>query len=163
MALIATLKEHGCDASLFEAVHNINEDQKTVVIEKLTRELDVKGRTIAVWGIAFKPKTDDIREAPAIKLIDKLQEMGARIHAFDPVAMDNAKKELKGVRFFKTPYETIKNCDALILVTEWDEFRNLDLEAVRTLLKTPIVIDGRNVYNPKDMKMMGFKYYAIGR
>jgi len=155
LALISTMKEHKLKSNLFDSVHSVNENQKLVVVDKLTSILDVKDKTIAVWGIAFKPKTDDIREAPAIKIIHKLQEMGAKIHAFDPVAMDNAKKELKDVKYFNTAYDTIKNTDALIIVTEWDEFRNLDKEA--------IIIDGRNVYNPKDMKKLGFTYMGIGR
>jgi len=163
LALTATLKENGCDADLFEAVHDINERQKTIVVDKLSELIDIKGSTIAIWGIAFKPKTDDIREASSLKIIELLQGMGAKIHAFDPIAMDNAKKELKDIEFFKTPYETIKDCDALIIVTEWDEFRNLDKEAIKSLLKKPIIIDGRNIYSPKDMKSKGFKYKGIGR
>jgi UDPglucose 6-dehydrogenase len=163
LALISTMKEHKLKSNLFDSVHSVNENQKLVVVDKLTSILDVKDKTIAVWGIAFKPKTDDIREAPAIKIIHKLQEMGAKIHAFDPVAMDNAKKELKDVKYFNTAYDTIKNTDALIIVTEWDEFRNLDKEAIKVLMKQPIIIDGRNVYNPKDMKKLGFTYMGIGR
>ena len=163
LALSATLKEHKCNSSLFDVVHEINEVQKLVVLDKLKSELDVKGKTIAVWGIAFKPKTDDIREAPSIKIIKQLQKEGAKIHAFDPVAMENAKKELKDVKYFNTAYDTIKNCDALLIVTEWDEFRNLDKEAIKVLLKQPIIIDGRNVYNPVEMKKRGFIYRGIGR
>jgi UDPglucose 6-dehydrogenase len=163
LALTATLKQHRCDASLFEAVNNINETQKIVVVEKLKSVLNIKGSTIAIWGIAFKPKTDDIREAPAIKIIDELQKLGAKIHAFDPVAMENAKKVLKNTTFYETPYKCIKNCDAVILVTEWQEFRNLDFDAMKALLKKPIIIDGRNVYNPKEMRKHGFTYLSIGR
>jgi len=163
LALTATLKEYKCDSELFEAVHEINERQKTVVIDKLEKVLKLKGAKIAIWGIAFKPKTDDIREAPSLKIITRLKKEGAKIHAFDPIAMDNAKKELKGVNFFKTPYDTIKNCDALIIVTEWDEFRNLDKQAIKSLMKKPIIIDGRNIYNPKEMKNLGFTYFGIGR
>ncbi len=163
LALIATLKEHKCESDLFEAVHDINERQKTVVVGKLARVLKLKGATVAVWGIAFKPKTDDIREAPALRIIAQLQEMGAKVHAFDPIAMDNAKKEVKDVRFFRSPYDTIKDCDALIVVTEWDEFRNLDRQAIKSLLKKPIVVDGRNIYDPKEMKRLGFTYIGIGR
>ncbi len=163
LALIATLKENKCESGLFEAVHDVNEKQKTIVVDKLRKILRLKGSTVAVWGVAFKPKTDDIREAPALKIISLLQEAGAKVHAFDPVAMDNAKKELKDVRFFRTPYDTIKDCDALIIVTEWDEFRNLDRQAIKSLLKKPIVVDGRNIYNPKEMKKLGFTYIGIGR
>lgn len=162
-ALIATLNKYGCDADLFESVHRINEKQKNVVVDKLKGAIDIKGSTIALWGISFKPKTDDIREAPSIEIIKRLQGMGARVRAFDPVAVDNAKKILKDVEFLDDPYETIRDCDALIIVTEWDEFRNLDMRAVKVLLKRPIIVDGRNIYDPEDLTELGFKYFGIGR
>jgi len=162
-ALISTLKQYGCNSELFEAVHRINEQQKSVVVKKLTSVLDVKDSTIAVWGISFKPKTDDIREAPSLNIINELQNMGAKIHACDPIAIENAKNVLNNVKFFQNPYETIRDCDALIVATEWNEFRNLDMRAVKILLKNPIIIDGRNIYDPKEMKELGFKYMGIGR
>ena len=162
-ALISTLKQSDCDSDLFEAVDRINEKQKSVVVNKLKSILDVKDTTIAVWGISFKPKTDDIREAPSLKIIEELQNMGARIHACDPVAIENAKHVLNNVKFFQNPYETIRDCDALIVATEWNEFRNLDMRAVKILLKNPIIIDGRNIYDPKEMKELGFNYMGIGR
>ena len=162
-ALISTLKQFDCDADLFEAVNRINEKQKSVVVKKLKSVLEIKDSTIAVWGISFKPKTDDIREAPALKIIEELQNMGAKIHACDPVAIENAKKVLNDVKFFENPYETIRDCDALIVVTEWNEFRNLDMRAVKILLKNPIIIDGRNIYDPKELRDLGFKYMGIGR
>jgi UDPglucose 6-dehydrogenase len=162
-ALISTLKQNDCDADLFEAINRINEQQKSVVVKKLKSVLDIKDSTIAVWGISFKPKTDDIREAPSLKIIEELQSMGARIHACDPVAIENAKHVLNNVRFFQNPYETIRDCDALIVATEWNEFRNLDMRAVKILLKNPIVIDGRNIYDLKEMKELGFTYMGIGR
>ena len=162
-ALIATLKQHGCDADLFEAVNRINEKQKTVVVEKLKTLLTLDGSTIAIWGISFKPKTDDVREAPSLKVIRDLQDLGAAIHAFDPVATGNARAALSDVRFFQDPYKAIRDCDALVVITEWDEFRNLDMRAVKVLLKRPIVVDGRNIYDPKEMKTLGFTYMGIGR
>ncbi len=162
-ALISTLKQNDCDSDLFEAVNRINEKQKSIVVNKLRSILDVKETTIAVWGISFKPKTDDIREAPSLKIIEELQKMGARIHACDPVAIENAKNVLNNVKFFQNPYETIRDCDALIVATEWNEFRNLDMRAVKILLKNPIIIDGRNIYDPKEMKELGFNYMGIGR
>ncbi len=162
-ALIATLKQHGCDSDLFEAVNRVNERQKAMVVEKLNAVLPVKGCTIAMWGISFKPKTDDIREAPSLKVVEDLQALGATIHAFDPVAMENARVWLPDVNLFDDPYEAIRDCDALIVVTEWDEFRHLDMRAVKVLLKQPIVLDGRNIYNPKEMKELGFTYIGIGR
>ena len=162
-ALISMLKQNDCDSDLFEAVDRINEKQKSVVTEKLKSVIEVKGSTIAVWGISFKPKTDDIREAPSIIIIEELQNMGAKIHACDPVAIENAKNVLSDVKFFENPYETIRDCDALIVATEWNEFRNLDMRAVKILLKNPVIIDGRNIYDPKEMRDLGFKYMGIGR
>ena len=162
-ALISTLKQNDCDSDLFEAINRINEKQKSVVVEKLKSILEIKNTTIAVWGISFKPKTDDIREAPSIKIIEQLQNMGAKIHACDPVAIENAKNVLTHVKFYENPYETIRDCDALIVATEWNEFRNLDMRAVKILLKNPIIIDGRNIYNPKEMRNLGFNYVGIGR
>ena len=132
-------------------------------MNKLETVIDLKNSTIAVWGISFKPKTDDIREAPSIKIIEELQDMDAKIHACDPVAIENAKNVLNGVKFFDNPYETIRDCDALIVATEWNEFINLDMRAVKIFLKNPIVIDGRNIYDPKEMKNLGFQYMGIGR
>ena len=162
-ALISTLKQNDCSSDLFEAVHRINEVQKSIAVSKLKSILDIKDSTIAIWGISFKPKTDDIREAPSLKIIEELQNMGARIHACDPVAIENAKNVLNNVKFFQNPYETIRDCDALIVATEWNEFRNLDMRAVKILLKNPIIIDGRNIYDPKEMKDLGFIYMGIGR
>jgi len=162
-ALISTLKTHDCDADLFEAVHRINEKQKCVVVEKLRSVLDIKGCTIAVWGISFKPKTDDIREAPSLMIIEQLLRAGAGIHACDPAAIESARPVLSDVAFFENPYETIRDCDALIIATEWNEFRNLDMRAVKILLKKPILIDGRNIYDPKEMKSLGFTYLGVGR
>ncbi len=162
-ALIKTLKQHGCNADLFEAVDRINEAQRIVVIDKLKSVINIGGATIAIWGLSFKPKTDDIREAPALTVIKKLQDLGATVHVFDPVAMDNARNVLRHAVFFEDPYETIKDCNALVVVTEWDEFRNLDMRAVKSLLKEPVVIDGRNIYNPQEMKKIGITYLGIGR
>lgn len=162
-ALVVTLKQNDCDSDLFEAVNRINENQKGVVVEKLKSVLELKDRTIAVWGISFKPKTDDVREAPSLKIIKDLQKLGAKIHACDPVAIESARKVIDDVEFFENPYETIRNCDALIVATEWNEFRNLDMRAVKILLKNPIIIDGRNIYDPREMKALGFKYMGIGR
>jgi UDPglucose 6-dehydrogenase len=162
-ALISMLKQYDCDSDLFEAVNRINEKQKSVVVTKLKSLIEVKNSTVAVWGISFKPKTDDIREAPSTTIIKELQKMGAKIHACDPVAISNAKNVLSDVKFFENPYETIRGCDALIIVTEWNEFRNLDMQEVKNLLKNPIIIDGRNIFDPQDMKDLGFKYLGIGR
>ena len=162
-ALISTLKQFDCEADLFEAVHRINEVQYKVILDKLTSVLDIDGSSVAVWGISFKPKTDDIREAPALKVIDALKRGGATVRACDPAAVKNATAVLPDVALFEDPYETIRDCDALVVVTEWNEFRNLDMRAVRILLRKPILIDGRNVYNPREMQEMGFTYRGVGR
>jgi len=162
-ALISTLKQFGCEADLFEAVHRVNETQYRVIIDKLSSVLDLSGTRVAVWGISFKPKTDDIREAPALKVIEELKNRGATVRACDPAAVKNAAAVLSDVALFEDPYETIRDCDALVVMTEWNEFRNLDMRAVRILLKQPIVIDGRNIYNPEEMQDMGFTYRGIGR
>lgn len=162
-ALISTLRQHECDADLFEAVHRINENQVQAFLSKIDSVLDIDGSRIAVWGISFKPKTDDIREAPAIKIIQQLQEKGATVRACDPAAAENAKQALHNVEIFENPYETIRDCDALVVVTEWNEFRNLDMRAVKILLQQPILIDGRNVYNPEEMRELGFTYLGVGR
>jgi len=162
-ALIQTLKQNGCPADLFEAVHRINEDQKGLAIEKLASVLEIPGSTVAVWGLSFKPKTDDIREAPALTIVETLLKMGATVHAYDPIAAENAKKQIPEMKVFDNPYETIRDCDALVVATEWDEFRNLDVRAVKVLLKQPIVVDGRNIYDPGEMKAAGFNYLGVGR
>ena len=162
-ALIATLHKYGCDADLFEAVDRINEKQNTVVVEKLQSVMPIEGITVAVWGVSFKPKTDDVREAPSLKIIRRLQEHGASINAFDPVAAEKAKKEIQSVKFFDDPYETVKDCDALVVATEWDLFRNIDLQQVKSLMKRPVLVDGRNIYIPEHLKELGFTYIGIGR
>ncbi len=162
-ALISTMEKYGCDTDLFQAVDRINDKQNTTVVEKLQSVMPIEGITVAIWGISFKPKTDDIREAPSIKIIERLQDLGAEIHAFDPIAMDNAKKILKDIEFFSNPYDTVCGCDALILVTEWDVFRNLDMKRVKNLMKRPVIIDGRNIYAAEAMKENGFTYLSIGR
>ncbi|MFH2044604.1 MAG: UDP-glucose/GDP-mannose dehydrogenase family protein [Pseudomonadota bacterium] len=162
-ALISTLKKHKCDSDLFEAVDRINEKQKSVPVEKLKPIMKFKGATIAVWGLSFKPKTDDIRDAPSLKIIGELQKLGATIHAYDPIAMENAGKVLKKVILFENPYDAAKSCDALIVATEWDEFRNIDMKTVKSLMKKPIIVDGRNIYDRDELKKLGFTYLGIGR
>lgn len=162
-ALISTLKRYECDSDLFEAVDRINEKQKSVAVEKLKSVMKLNGTAIAVWGLSFKPKTDDIREAPSLRIIGELQNLGAAIHVYDPIAMETAAKILKNVRFFENPYDAAKNCDALIVATEWDEFRNVDMKAVKSLMKKPVIIDGRNIYDPDELKKLGFTYLGIGR
>jgi UDPglucose 6-dehydrogenase len=163
-ALIQTMKQHNCNAQILEAVEEANQKQKLSLIPKLKMLVpDLKGKTIAIWGLAFKPKTDDIREAPSLVVITELQKLGAKIKVFDPVAEENAKKTLKDVEYATTPYEAVRNANALVIVTEWDEFRELDKEKIKSLLKQPNIIDGRNIWEPKEMKEMGFNYIGVGR
>ncbi|MBN2458138.1 UDP-glucose/GDP-mannose dehydrogenase family protein [Candidatus Woesearchaeota archaeon] len=164
-ALIQTMKNHGCSSSLLECVDDINEKQKLSLLAKIEKNLDIKGSTIAVWGLAFKPKTDDIREAPSIVLIKELVKRGARIRAYDPKAVKNAKDALKSqdIEFCAGSNEAIKGADALVVVTEWDEFRNIDLDNLKSVMNKPIVIDGRNIYDSSEMKANGIRYISVGR
>lgn len=163
-ALIGTLKEEECDASILDAVDAVNEKQKLYALPKI-RDLigDIYNKKIAVWGLAFKPKTDDMREAPSIVLIKELQKQGAKIKAFDPVAEEESKKHLSNIEYGKTPYETVEGADCLVVVTEWNEFRYLDFEKIKSLMAQPNIVDGRNVYEPKEMKELGFNYLSVGR
>lgn len=168
-ALAETLKEYGCNNELLESVETINERQKKSLLPKIEKALgSVKGKTIAVLGLAFKPKTDDMRDAPSIYLITTLQQKGAKIKFFDPVAMENAKKyfserDKHAYLYCKDAYETAQDSDCLVIVTEWDEFRYLDKERLKKIMKSPIVVDGRNIYDPQEMKELGFTYVGVGR
>ncbi|OHB71554.1 MAG: UDP-glucose 6-dehydrogenase [Planctomycetes bacterium RBG_16_41_13] len=163
-ALIQIMNENGVGAKILTAVNEVNEQQKRSLFEKIqTLVPTMKNKKIAIWGLAFKPKTDDMRDAPSITLIKQLQEAGAQINAFDPEAMDNAKTIFRGIKYYDDPYSAAKNCDALVIVTEWNEFRDLDLKKVKRLLKCPNIVDGRNIYEPKDMKELGFHYLCVGR
>jgi len=163
-ALSELMKQNKVKDKLLSAVNTINEDQRKFIFQKIKKMISpLKGKSIAVWGLAFKPKTDDIREAPSIDIIRELQKSGAKIRAFDPVAKINAKRVLKGVTFCSDPYSTVKGCDALLIATEWNEFRVLDFEHVKRLLKQPNLIDGRNIYEPDEMRKAGFNYMGVGR
>ena len=163
-ALSELMKQNKIKDKLLSAVNTINEDQRKFIFQKIKKLISpLKGKSIAIWGLAFKPKTDDIREAPSIDIIRELQRSGAKVRAFDPVAKINAKKVLKGVTFCSDPYSTVKGCDALLVATEWNEFRTLDFEHVKRLLKQPNIIDGRNIYEPEEMRKAGFNYVGIGR
>ena len=162
--LIHTGEEYGVNFKLLKAVEEVNEEQKRYIIPKIVKELgDLKGKRIAIWGLAFKAKTDDVREASSLVIISELQKLGAVIKAFDPEAMHVTKNILKNVEYAKNAYEAAEGCDALVVVTEWDEFRGIDLARVKKLLKKPVIFDGRNIYDPKEMRDMGFTYQSIGR
>jgi UDPglucose 6-dehydrogenase len=167
-ALIHTAAEAGGTLPVLEAVAQVNTDQKRVLARKILARFGGKlsGRRIAVWGLAFKPNTDDMREAPSRVLIEELLANGATVSAYDPVAMPAAKSEfseLKGIGYAESPLAALEGADALAVVTEWKEFRSPDFEAIRARLKTPAIFDGRNLYDPGEMKRLGLEYYPIGR
>jgi UDPglucose 6-dehydrogenase len=153
---------------ILEAVETVNAQQKRAALEKLDRHFGgrrgLKNKTIAIWGLAFKPKTDDMREAPAIEIIHGLLERGARVQAFDPKARDVAKRIFKRrIKYTAHAYEALRGADALVIVTEWNEFREPDLGRMKRLMRHPVIVDGRNIYTPKQIRSLGFTYYSIGR
>ncbi len=163
-ALTYMAEVNGLHPQLLRAVMDINRDQRRQVIVKLRDILgDLHEKNIALLGIAFKPNTDDIREAPAVDLVHLLLNEGACVSAYDPVAMENASRVLQDVKLCADPYEMAKNADALILVTEWNEFKQLDLPRIAASMHQKVFIDGRNVYDPKEMKELGFQYRGVGR
>lgn|SRR5687768_883505 len=151
---------------LLKAVEAVNERQKGVLVEKIKRHFGAKlsGLTFAVWGLAFKPRTDDMRDAPAITVIDSLLEAGAEVHAYDPEATEEAKKIFgRRVRFAQRNYDALDGASALLVLTEWNEFRRPDFARIKRLLQKPVIFDGRNIYDPTDLVKLGFTYYSIGR
>jgi UDPglucose 6-dehydrogenase len=165
-ALERLADEVGYEFPIVRAVHSVNESQKRLLAAKIRKRFgdDLSGRRIAVWGIAFKPKTDDIREAPSLVLIEDLLAAGAEVVAYDPEAMDNARSVLGDrVTFASSAHDALEGADALVVVTEWNEFRFPDFDRISKALKEPVVFDGRNVYDPRTMADMGFDYHSIGR
>jgi UDPglucose 6-dehydrogenase len=158
-------RELGGSFEIVEAVIRVNERQRLRMVEKLIEVLDgsVHGKTIGVLGLSFKPETDDIREAPALDIIRALKERGAEIRAFDPAAMPVARRELPGVALCDDSYSACDGADALVIVTEWNEFRMLDLDRVKQLLRRPVIVDLRNIYDPVSMRRAGFVYTSVGR
>lgn len=164
-ALIRTADSVGYSMRILKAVEAINYDQKSLMFNKFMKYFNgnVKGKTVAIWGLSFKPQTDDMREAPSLVIIEKLLEQGCRIKAYDPVAMDESRRRIgDAIEYCKDPYEAAIDADALILITEWTEFRYPNWTVIKKLLKTPVVFDGRNIYDPKEMKKLGFHYYGVG-
>jgi UDPglucose 6-dehydrogenase len=164
-ALLRTANSVHVPLSVVEAVEQTNERQKRRIFEKLSKALGtVKGARVAVWGLAFKPQTDDLRESPALTLIDELIKAGATVVAHDPVAMPEAKKKLgTSVTFADTGYDALKGADALAIVTDWNEYRNPDFDRMKAALKRPLIVDGRNLYDPARVAALGFTYLSIGR
>ncbi len=162
-ALTWMAETHGCHPQLLRAVMEINRDQRRQVLNKLRQVLGgVRGKTIGIWGLAFKPNTDDVREAASFDIIRLLQSEGARIRAYDPVAMENARRALD-VTFCDDAYAVAENADAVVLVTEWNEFKQLDMARVAASMKHKVLVDGRNIYEPKRMAQLGFEYLGVGR
>jgi UDPglucose 6-dehydrogenase len=164
-ALLKSSGDKGYDFRILRAVEAVNETQKSKLVRRMTDHFgNLQGRTIALWGLAFKPRTDDMREAPAIVVIDALLALGVQVRAYDPEAAETARR-LFGDRIVicDTSYETLGGADALAIITEWNEFREPDFKRMRQLLKSPVVFDGRNIYSPEQMRALGFTYVSIGR
>ena len=163
-ALIALGDASGVSLGLLKEGQRINAAQRQRFIEKIKNALpDMKGKTIAVWGLAFKPNTDDMREAPSVDIIHALQTAGAIVRAYDPVAEAIAKKILPDITYCHNVYETVTGADALVIITEWNEFKEVDLARVKAVMASPLIIDGRNVYNPSTVRDLGFTYLSVGR
>ncbi len=165
LALTQTANDYGSPVRIVDTVVEVNNARKKAMAQRVIKAMggSVKGKTIGVLGLAFKPNTDDMRDAPSLDIIPALQAAGARIKAYDPESMHEAGKLLTEVEFAEGPYHAIDGADAMVLITEWDQFRALDLDRVKKLLKTPVVVDLRNVYQPSDMARRGFTYSSVGR
>ena len=164
-ALIKTAEQNGYDLRVLKAVEEVNAAQKSVLFEKLHRYFNgkLKGRKIAIWGLSFKPQTDDMREAPSLVIIQKLIEAGAEVIAYDPVAVEEAKRRIgEDITYAKDQYEALIDAEALLLVTEWREFRFPNFTVMKKLMNKPLIFDGRNVYEPEEIYRQGFEYFSIG-
>lgn len=165
-ALIKTAEQNGYSMQVLKAVEDVNENQKGILFEKLVKVFngDLKGKTVALWGLAFKPGTDDMREAPALVLIEKLKQSGCNVRAYDPAAMDESRRRIgESVYYAHDMYDAALDADALILVTEWKEFRLPTWGVIKKAMKQPVVLDGRNIYDGDELQEMGFVYHCIGR
>lgn len=164
-ALIVIAKQYGYDFTLLKNVEEINNEAMISILNKAKRLLKdtFENKIIAVLGLSFKPDTDDMRDAPSVFIIKRLLAEGAKIHVYDPVAADNAKKILSGVTFFPDPYSCVKDTHVMVVVTEWNEFRQLDLSKIKLLMANPAILDGRNIYDPAIIKSLGFTYVGVGR
>lgn len=165
-ALIKTGTDNGIDMNIIKSADETNKQQRQLFVNKIIAKFgkNLTGRTFAVWGLAFKPKTDDMREAPAITIINELLDRGAKVQAYDPKAMEIAKYHFKDrITYAKSSYEALNNADALLLLTEWNEFRRPDMDKIKELLKTPVIFDGRNQYNVERITQRGFEYVCIGK
>jgi len=164
MSLVQFSRELGVEQRLAAATCDVNTAQRERMVKKIEESVgDLQGKTVGVLGLSYKPNTDDVRDSPSIDIIQKLQDRGVRIRCYDPQAMSNARQVLKDVTFCSDPYDTAKECDALVLGTEWNEFRKLDLDRLRQLLSAPVIVDLRNIYEPAEMKRRGYRYTGVGR
>ncbi len=166
LGLVTTAKKFGVECSIVKSTIEVNNQQRIKFFEKIYNYFnkELKDKTFGIWGLAFKPDTDDMRESPSIEIINLLLEKGAKVKVFDPAAIENAKKIWKEkIEYTSGMYEVCENSDALIILTEWNEFKQADLKRVHNLLKTPVIFDGRNIYELKKMKELSFKYFSIGR
>ena len=165
-ALIKTAEQNGYELQVLKAVEAVNEHQKMVVFDKLNKHYkgDLKGKTIAIWGLAFKPETDDLREATSLVTIEKLLEAGANVKVYDPIAMEECKRRVgEKIEYAVDIYDAALNADALLLLTEWKQFRLPSWAVVKKTMRAPLVIDGRNIYNAEELHDLGFDYYCIGK
>jgi UDPglucose 6-dehydrogenase len=163
-SLVDILETYQVSANFFRAIDQVNELHKKSHLARIQRFVpELEGRTVGVWGLAFKPRTDDIRESPSLTLIEQLIEVGAKVIAYDPEATENTKKVFPRIEYAHTPYDAVKGASAVVVMTEWDVFRNLDFQRVKSLMKQPVMIDCRNIYASLDMVKMGFEYAGVGR
>lgn len=165
-AIIRTAAQHGYDMKVLKAVEEVNENQKRLLFDKLKEHFkgDLKGKKVTLWGLAFKPETDDMREAPALIMVDLLLKAGAEVTAYDPIAMNEGKRRLgDSIAYATDMYEALRGADALVLLTEWKELRMPDWKKVHSYMQTPLVLDGRNIYSRKELEKEGFRYYALGK
>ena len=165
-ALIHSAAEHKLDFTILKATDEVNNDQKRILVDRVKQHFggNLRGRTFAIWGLAFKPRTDDMREAPSLVVIEELLAAGARVQAHDPEALENARKIFGDrVSYHRTNYDALKSADALLILTEWNEFRHPNFHRIKSELKQPVIFDGRNLYDPALMKALEFKYHSIGR
>jgi UDPglucose 6-dehydrogenase len=165
VALVRTARDAAAPLELVETTIKVNDERKRAMARKVIRALDgqLKGRTVGVLGLTFKPNTDDMREAPSLAIVPALQDKGASVQAFDPEGMDEARQLLSDVAFKDDPYAAAEGADALVIITEWDQFRALDLDRIKLLMNKPVLVDLRNIYKPDDMRARGFAYTSVGR
>ncbi|ACG79370.1 UDP-glucose 6-dehydrogenase [Phenylobacterium zucineum HLK1] len=165
LALVRTARDAGAPVELIETTVKVNDERKRAMARKVVRALDgeLKGKTVGVLGLTFKPNTDDMRDAPSLAIIPALQDKGAQVQAFDPEGMAEARHMLQGVTFKDDPYAVAEGADVLVIITEWDQFRALDLDRIKLIMRKPVLVDLRNIYKPEDMRVRGFVYSSVGR